>query len=73
MSFEITTERPKAKEPRRIAEAREMFEQLSKDPEKLTAKIDMASVNIRRYARNLGYKIKATKIDDKNCYVWIVK
>lgn len=71
MSFEISKERPPIKDPVRVREVKDMLEQLNKDPANLTAKIDMAASNVRRYAHNQGYNVRAKKIDDRHCYVWI--
>lgn len=72
MSFEIVEKRPATREPIRVTECRKMLEALAKNPDHLTAKIDMSPPNVLWYARNLGYKVKTKKIDNHNTYVWIV-
>lgn len=49
-----------------------MLKQLEKDPDNLTAKIDMATANVRRYSKELGYTVRTRKIDNNNSFVWIV-
>lgn len=75
MSFEVFKDRPTLRRPYntdREAECLDMFTQLSKDPT-LTAKVDIALSNVRKYAKKLGFKVKTSKIDNTSCYVWVVQ
>lgn len=75
MAFEVfVSEKPK-RSPRshpRRDECLSMFSQLDSNAT-LTAKIDMSDVNVRQYAKKLGYKVRTRKVDKSNTLVWIEK